>query len=98
MARPLALRRRSAASRKAASAGSRESRPSELTRRSRPSASARSREQKELSHMSLPVEGPFPGLKLVDTDSHYSEPWDLWSSRAPKKYQDVVPQVRPDSK
>jgi uncharacterized protein len=48
--------------------------------------------------MSVSVEGPFAGLKLVDADSHYSEPWDLWSSRAPQKYRDVVPQVRPDSK
>ncbi|SNQ45307.1 conserved hypothetical protein [Frankia canadensis] len=47
--------------------------------------------------MSLPVDGLFAGLKLVDVDSHYSEPWDLWSSRAPEKYKDVVPKVRPDS-
>jgi predicted TIM-barrel fold metal-dependent hydrolase len=48
--------------------------------------------------MTQPIaEGVFAGLKLVDSDSHYSEPWDLWSSRAPKKYQDVVPQVRPDA-
>jgi uncharacterized protein len=47
--------------------------------------------------MSLPVEGPFAGLKLVDADSHYSEPHDLWTSRAPLKYRDSVPLVRPDA-
>jgi predicted TIM-barrel fold metal-dependent hydrolase len=36
------------------------------------------------------------GLKLVDSDSHYSEPYDLWTSRAPAKYRDIVPQVRED--
>ncbi|ONH27986.1 amidohydrolase family protein [Pseudofrankia asymbiotica] len=50
--------------------------------------------------MALPADGPFAGLKLVDSDSHYSEPYDLWTSRAPAKYRDIVPQVRtgPDGK
>jgi uncharacterized protein len=46
--------------------------------------------------MSVPLDGPFAGLKLVDSDSHYSEPYDLWTSRAPAKYRDSVPQVRTD--
>jgi predicted TIM-barrel fold metal-dependent hydrolase len=47
--------------------------------------------------MSLPAEGPLAGLKIVDADSHYSEPHDLWSSRAPLKYRDLVPQVKDDA-
>jgi predicted TIM-barrel fold metal-dependent hydrolase len=31
---------------------------------------------------------------VVDADTHLSEPWDLWTSRAPAKYKDRVPQVR----
>lgn len=38
--------------------------------------------------------GPFAGLKLIDADSHYTEPLDLWTKRAPAKYKDRVPQVR----
>ncbi|WP_419842116.1 amidohydrolase family protein [Candidatus Poriferisodalis sp.] len=32
-------------------------------------------------------------LKIIDTDSHWSEPYDLWTSRAPAKYRDRVPQM-----
>jgi uncharacterized protein len=38
--------------------------------------------------------GVLEGLHLIDSDSHYSEPYDLWTSRAPAKYRDLVPQVR----
>lgn len=38
--------------------------------------------------------GPFAGLKLIDADSHYTEPLDLWTSRAPEAFKDRVPQVR----
>jgi len=34
------------------------------------------------------------GLKLIDTDTHYSEPYDLWTSRAPAKYKDRMPKVQ----
>jgi uncharacterized protein len=34
-----------------------------------------------------------PGIKVIDTDAHWSEPHDLWTSRAPAKYRDLVPQV-----
>jgi uncharacterized protein len=34
------------------------------------------------------------GLLIVDADTHLSEPWDLWTSRAPAAYRDRVPQVR----
>ena len=31
---------------------------------------------------------------IIDTDSHVSEPDDLWTSRVPKKWVDLVPRVR----
>tara|TARA_B100000029_G_scaffold60115_2_gene54117 strand:+ start:5268 stop:6446 length:1179 start_codon:yes stop_codon:yes gene_type:complete len=37
--------------------------------------------------------GAFTDLKVIDTDSHWSEPYDLWTSRAPAKWQDRVPQM-----
>src|ERR1700677_2003423 len=40
--------------------------------------------------------GPFEGLKLIDADSHITEAPDLWTSRAPAKYKDRVPQTRAD--
>ena len=35
-----------------------------------------------------------PDLLVVDADTHLSEPWDLWTRRAPAKYLDRVPQVK----
>ena len=32
-------------------------------------------------------------LKVIDTDTHVSEPPDLWTSRVPAKWNDVVPHV-----
>jgi uncharacterized protein len=40
--------------------------------------------------------GPFAGLKLIDADSHLTEPANLWTSRAPAKFRDRVPQVAVD--
>jgi len=34
------------------------------------------------------------GIKVIDVDSHLSEPLDLWTSRATPKYRDRVPQMR----
>jgi predicted TIM-barrel fold metal-dependent hydrolase len=34
------------------------------------------------------------GITLIDVDSHLSEPHDLWTSRAPARYRDLVPQVK----
>jgi uncharacterized protein len=31
---------------------------------------------------------------VVDVDTHLTEPWDLWTARAPERYRDRVPQVR----
>ena len=33
-------------------------------------------------------------IKVIDVDTHISEPLDLWTSRAPAKYRDRVPQMR----
>jgi predicted TIM-barrel fold metal-dependent hydrolase len=41
----------------------------------------------------LAVKSPFGGRKVVDIDTHYSEPRDLWTKRAPAKYKDRVPQI-----
>ncbi len=35
-----------------------------------------------------------PDFKVIDADTHYSEPGDLWTKRAPAKYRDLVPQVK----
>ena len=34
------------------------------------------------------------GIKVVDADTHVSEWYDLWTSRAPAKYRDRVPRVK----
>jgi uncharacterized protein len=36
----------------------------------------------------------FPGISIVDSDTHWSEPPDLWTSMAPAKYKDLVPQLK----
>jgi predicted TIM-barrel fold metal-dependent hydrolase len=43
--------------------------------------------------VTLDNDNPLAGLKLIDSDTHYSEPYDLWTSQAPKKYLDKVPHV-----
>ena len=30
------------------------------------------------------------GFKVIDADTHYTEPYDLWTSRAPKGYENRV--------
>ena len=34
------------------------------------------------------------GVPVIDIDSHYTEPPDLWTSRAPAAYRDRMPRVR----
>ncbi len=34
------------------------------------------------------------GIKVIDVDTHFSEPFDLWTSRAPTRYRDRVPQMK----
>lgn len=33
-------------------------------------------------------------IPIIDADTHWSEPHDLWTSIAPSKYRDLVPQVK----
>jgi hypothetical protein len=40
------------------------------------------------------AKGLLEGVRVVDADTHISEWPDLWTSRAPAKYKDRVPQVR----
>jgi predicted TIM-barrel fold metal-dependent hydrolase len=40
-----------------------------------------------------PLLEPIRGIKVVDVDTHLTEPGDLWTSRAPEKYKDLVPRV-----
>ena len=30
------------------------------------------------------------GLRVIDADTHFTEPYDLWTSRAPAAYKDRV--------
>ncbi|MDO8732573.1 MAG: amidohydrolase family protein [Actinomycetota bacterium] len=39
------------------------------------------------------VEEIMGGLTIIDGDSHFAEPADLWTSRAPAKFKDRVPQL-----
>jgi predicted TIM-barrel fold metal-dependent hydrolase len=41
---------------------------------------------------------PLEGLKVIDADTHYSEPHDLWTSRVPASYRDKVPHVTDNGK
>lgn len=40
------------------------------------------------------TDNPFGGRKVVDVDTHLTEPHDLWTSRAPASLRDRVPQVK----
>ena len=40
-----------------------------------------------------PLLKPIEGIKVVDVDTHLTEPGDLWTSRAPAKYKELVPRV-----
>jgi len=33
-------------------------------------------------------------IKVIDSDTHLTEPYDLWTSRAPKQWKERVPQVK----
>lgn len=37
------------------------------------------------------LSGPLAGMKVVDADTHITEPPDMWTSRVAKKDQDRVP-------
>jgi predicted TIM-barrel fold metal-dependent hydrolase len=36
----------------------------------------------------------FPGIEVIDCDAHYTEPADLWTSRAPASLRSRMPQMR----
>jgi predicted TIM-barrel fold metal-dependent hydrolase len=36
----------------------------------------------------------FPDVEIIDSDTHWSEPHDLWTSLAPGRYADLVPQIK----
>jgi uncharacterized protein len=40
-----------------------------------------------------PALASIKGIKVLDVDTHLTEPADLWTSRAPAKYKDLVPRV-----
>jgi uncharacterized protein len=40
------------------------------------------------------VEEVHTPIKVIDVDTHLTEPHDLWTSRAPRAFRDRVPQVR----
>src|ERR1700756_5603196 len=42
----------------------------------------------------LPHAFSLTGCKVIDADTHLTEPHDLWTSRAPAKWRDRVPQVK----
>ena len=37
------------------------------------------------------------GIPVVDIDTHWTEPPDLWTARAPQKYKSLVPRIRRDA-
>ena len=41
-----------------------------------------------------PLLASIKGIKVIDVDTHLTEPGDLWTSRAPEKYKDLVPRVK----
>ena len=42
-------------------------------------------------HAPISARDLLAGVKIIDADTHVSEPWDLWTSRAPKHLKDRVP-------
>ena len=45
-----------------------------------------------------PILAPeYANLKVIDTDSHITEPRDLWTSRVGAKYKNLVPHVVRDA-
>ncbi len=42
----------------------------------------------------IPTKDVIGDFAVIDVDTHLSEPHDLWTSRAPAKWRDVVPQIK----
>lgn len=47
-----------------------------------------------MSAIQSPARNALAGIKVIDVDAHYSEPADLWTARAPRKFKDRVPQIK----
>src|SRR5258705_12985860 len=47
--------------------------------------------RKHMATAPTPANDVLPGIKIIDVDPHLSEPADLWTSRAPARYRDLVP-------
>ncbi len=41
-----------------------------------------------------PIPEALRGIKIIDVDTHLTEPPDLWTSRVPATYKDKVPYVK----
>ncbi len=41
-----------------------------------------------------PLQDVLQGLKVIDADTHITEPADLWTSRVPARYKDRVPYIK----
>src|SRR5580698_9018944 len=50
--------------------------------------------QAEVHQAEVHQMGTIEGIKVVDVDTHLTEPHDLWTSRAPKGLRESVPQVK----
>src|SRR5690349_9682868 len=59
-------------------------RPYFARRGTAPSASGR--EERQMANLNADV-------RVIDADTHYTEPPDLWTSRAPAAYKDRVPHI-----
>ena len=44
--------------------------------------------------VSAPLKEVIGDTKVIDTDTHFTEPPDLWTSRAPASYKDKVPHMK----
>lgn len=49
--------------------------------------------EEDANHPKEPEAALTQGLRVVDADTHITEPHDLWTKRAPKAYREAVPRV-----
>src|SRR5579875_2125251 len=48
----------------------------------------------ETSNLEAAFRRTIADIKVIDSDTHLSEPHDLWTSRAPRQWKERVPQVK----
>ena len=46
------------------------------------------------AEVAAPLEKLIGNAKVIDVDTHFTEPPDLWTSRAPAAYKDKVPHMK----